>query len=546
MRNLIVKGKRFFAVRVQAGTDPAEQYAASEFVKYMSKIGIPEGEGLNVRICLDSDIGRDGFRISVTDEDTLEIAGGNGRGVNYGVYNFLKKYAGMRFFMPDLETLGDGDIVVDGDYAFNPIFELRKSDWKCCRDVDWSVKNGVNDMLEIPEEKGGCFRYAKGYFAHTMKKLAGTDKQPCLTDPEVLKKTIASVREILAREPKEVIVSVTQEDGFGRCRCDRCLAVVEEEGGDNGGGWSGLLLRFVNAVAADIAEDYPDAVIDTFAYAYTTEPAKITKPLPNVCIRICSLPCCHSHAVNDPGCEGNRLFCELIERWKKICDRIYIWDYTQNYHFYITPYPDFAVIRKTMRYYAEHNARGMYPEGNPNSPAYSEFGELRCYLMAQLMWNPFMSDEEYYNHMDEFLAAFYGKGWRYVRAFIDSLCGVTAGHCLGGIHPSEYMCRDKLEVLADTFENWWNKAEELAGDRLEHVKRARLQWEFLRLDLYPNAEEGRRFEKAVQENGILWREDMKPLIKNPPERYAWSPYTWYWKEHDPFGNKVDEGERPGV
>lgn len=546
MRKLIVKGKEAVGVRAIPGSGMAEKHAAEELIRYFGMMGIPEGDGLTVQVVIDESIDRDGFRIHIIDEDNLEIAGGNGRGVNYGVYNFLKKYAGVRFFMPDLETLGEGDIVVEKDYAFTPVFEFRKSDWKCCRDVDWSVKNGVNDMLEIPEEKGGCFRYAKGYFAHTMKKLAGTDSQPCMTDPEVLKKTIASVREILAREPKEVIVSVTQEDGFGRCRCAKCMAIVEEEGGENGGGWSGLFLRFVNAVAADIAEDYPDAVIDTFAYVYTTEPAKITRPLPNVCIRICAMPCCHSHAVNDPGCIGNRLFCETVEKWNKICSRIYIWEYSQNYHYYIPPYPDFATIRHTMRYYAEHGAKGMYPEGNPGSPRYSEFGELRCYLMAQLMWNPFMSAEEYYTHMDEFLAAFYGEGWRYVRAFLDSMCGMVGGHCLGGIHPSEYMRRDKLEVMADTYENWWNKAEEQAGERLENVKRARLQWEFLRLDLFPNEEEGRQFEKDVRSYGIHWLEDLKKLIENPPERYGWSPYTWYWKEHDPFGNKVDTGERPGV
>ena len=534
MRKLIVKGKEFHAINVQAGADPAEQYAASEFIQYMAKFGIPEGEGLKVRIYLDSTAGRDGFRITVSDADTLEIAGGNGRGVNYGVYRFLERYAGVRYFMPGLETLGEGDIVVEEEYAHAPVFELRQSDWRCCRDVDWSVKNGVNDMLSIPEERGGCFRYAKGYWAHTMSKLAGTDKQPCVTDPEVLQKTIASVREVLRREPKDVIISVTQDDGSYRCTCDRCMKIVEEEES-----WSGLYLRFVNQVAEAVEEEFPDAVIDTFAYYYTEKAPKITRPRHNVCIRLCAYSTCHSHTVSDNGCPGNIKFNKVVEDWFAICDRIYIWEYTQNYHYYIPPYPDFGVLRQNMRYYAEHGAKGIYPEGNHNSPRYAGFGELRCYLLARLMWDPYMSNQDYYGHMDEFLAAYYGKGWRYIRAYLDNLMGMIPANCMGGIHPSEYLRRDMLEVLADTFENWWNKAEELAGDRLEYVKRTRLQWEYLRLDLYPDEEKGRAFDKAVRENNIYWREDIRELLpENPPERFARSPYTWYWDKCDPFGTPV--------
>ena len=32
---------------------------------------------------------------------------------------------------------------------------------------------------------------------------------------------------------------------------------------------------------------------------------------------------------------------------------------------------------------------------------------------------------EYYRHMDEFLAAYYGAGWRYLRAYLDDL---SSGH----------------------------------------------------------------------------------------------------------------------
>ena len=39
--------------------------------------------------------------------------------------------------------------------------------------------------------------------------------------------------------------------------------------------------------------------------------------------------------------------------------------------------------------------------------------------MSKILWNPYMTEEEYYAHIDEFLEAFYGPGWTYIRKYID-------------------------------------------------------------------------------------------------------------------------------
>ena len=58
-----------------------------------------------------------------------------------------------------------------------------------------------------------------------------------------------------------------------------------------------------------------------------------------------------------------------------------------------------------MRFLAEHGVKGIYPQGNHQSVS-GEFGELHCYLLAKLMQNPFMTEEEYQSHINEFLAAY--------------------------------------------------------------------------------------------------------------------------------------------
>nr|MBQ4319729.1 DUF4838 domain-containing protein [Clostridia bacterium] len=501
MRKLIVNNDAFSGVRIvtSSGT-PAEKYAASELEKYLGRAGISvTSDGAVISLAIDSTIGRDGYSIEASDGQ-IAITGGNGRGVIYGVYALLEKYAGMRFFMPGLETCGEGDIIIDEGCEFVPVFEFRQSDWPCGNDdADWCVKNGINQR-DIPEEMGGNMKY--GLFVHSMNRLVGTphNEQPCLSDPEVLKKAIASVREILSSHPEVRIISVSQNDNQNYCKCEKCAAVDNEEGSH-----MGSMLRFVNAVAADIADDYPNVIVDTLAYQYTRNIPSITRPLDNVCIRLCSIECCFSQPLSDKTCEVNAKFISDIEDWNTICDRIYIWDYVTDFSYYIPPFPNFGVLRDNMRFFADHGVKGMYPEGNYNSPRSGEFGELRCYLLAKLMMDPYMSAVEYYRHMDEFLTAYYGDGRHYIRAFIDWTCAQASGGNMNiWSKPFKIIPREKYEAMEDTIDMWWNKAEAMAGDRIEYVRRSRFQWRYIKLMLHPDADEGRRFRADVEAADVLW------------------------------------------
>ena len=519
MRKLIVKEKEYAAARVVSGGSAPEQYAGAELEKYLGKIGIPEGDGARFDVRIDPALERDGYAVEPGEDGVVSIRGGNGRGVIYGVYALLERCAGTRFFMPGLEVLGNGDMEISHGFSHTPVFEMRQSDWPCGNgDPDWCVKNGVNQRA-IPAEMGGHIRY--GGFVHTIGGFTGVpqDKQPCFSDSEVLKKTIAGVRAILEKDPEVTIVSVSQNDNQNYCTCEKCAAVDAEEGSH-----MGTVLRFVNAVAADIAKDYPDVVIDTLAYQFTRKAPKITKPLPNVCIRLCSIECCFSHPLDDPSCPENRAFAQDIVEWNKICDRIYIWDYVTNFRYYVPTFPNFGVLRKNMRFFAEHGVKGMYPEGNYNSPKSGEFGELRCYLLARLMMDPLMSETDYSRHMDEFLAAYYGEGWRYIRSYIDwTVAEAAGGHMNIWNPPFSVIPQEKFAAMEETFEQWWNMAEAMAGDRLEAVRRSRIQWRVIRLMLHPDAGAARILLDDMKAQDIRWCE----WAAEPPKPdLSASPATW--------------------
>ncbi len=520
------------SVSIQTGDSAAEVYAASELQKYLEMKGVSVAEDAYLMtLRIDPSMKDDSYKIQVFRKkgDGTVITGGNARGMIYGVYRFLEDQAGIRFFTPDLEVIPEGPMsVTTGTTVFEPIFDKRSFDWyvNWCTSSDWMVKNGINDCPwfgPFQEKYGGSWE-STGVSCHTLGMLTETgdsgSPNPCLTDPENLRKAIANLRKMLEDNPNLNYVSVSQNDCLEYCHCENCAAVDAEEGSP-----SGTMLRFVNAVAADIAEDYPYVTVDTLAYQYTQKAPKITKPLPNVAVRLCTVYCHFTHPISDKECSNTAAFNVDFEEWSKICDNIYIWDYTTNYRYCIPTYANLTVIRENMQYFADNNVRGMFPEGNYFSLS-GEFGELRAYLLAKLMMDPYMSERDYYTHMDEFLAAYYGKGWKYIRAYIDSTSALAARGCQSiydetfkGISEEDYL------LMEEHYEEWWSKAEELAGDRFASVQRSRLQWRYIKLMLHPNEEDARALIADVNAAGVAWGEgrvipDDVDLTKPPHEWYS--------------------------
>ena len=553
-------------VSIITGQSESEVYAGEELAAYLTQKNVKvSADGFPVIIVIDPTLGEDAFLVDVTlhgEEASMTIRGGNGRGVLYGVYKFLEKYAGIRYFMPGLELIPEGDIVLfEGNMlSYEPYFEARRLAWNCSKyDTDWNTKNGINghDGDASDPKYGGKQTYAPGLFVHTLGALSetggGASANPCLTSEEVYQTVLKNLRRILAENPDSNIVSVSQNDNNTYCQCENCAAsdkyYATNEASSSVGGPAGTMLAFVNRIAAELEPDYPDLVIDTLAYNYTQSPPKNIVPRHNVCVRVCSIRVCFMHPMtecNDAkgpnGVQWTRTaqFRQDFLAWGEICDRIYVWDYTTNFAYYIAPFSNFGSIRENMRLYHENGVKGMFPQGNSQSIS-GEFGELRTYLLAKLMWDPYMSEEEYYQHMDEFLQAYYGEGWEGIRAFID-LTTELAGNedsCINIYEaPLNSITQEEYLAYEEQIEAWWNNAEALAGDRLEYVQRSRLQWRYIQLLLHPDDDACAQFVEDVLAYGIRWAESDK---NNKPLNEM---FTNLYPVGDASGDGPQDGEDP--
>ena len=110
--------------------------------------------------------------------------------------------------------------------------------------------------------------------------------------------------------------------------------------------------------------------------------------------------------LTDPGVT----FQKDLQDWSRMCDHLYVWDYTTNFRFYLAPMINLHVLQKNVQFFVKNNAIGLFEQGN--SMGFSgEFGELRGYLLTKLLWEP---DGDYDGWMKDFLNSFYGAGGKYI------------------------------------------------------------------------------------------------------------------------------------
>ncbi len=501
---------------------PAELTAAQELQAYLTRM-----TGETLPILLDSDLApsdgeivigvtnraeaeafdnTDAFHIH-SDGHTLSICGGSPRGTLYGVYHLLETL-GCRFLTPDTEVVPAVQMsVLDGflDIWETPAFCYRDLYWSPTFDEAFSAKLRNNGALAeggygrtLSETVGGGIRYAGPRFVHTFGQIISKEdyfdehpeyfseingernathlySQPCMTNPEVLQITIDTVKRWLRESPTSRLVSVSQNDSYvigSYCTCEACQAIIDEEGSP-----AGPLLRFVNAVAEAIEEEFPDVYVDTLAYQYSITPPNKTKARDNVVVRYCTGGCCaHSIAT----CPNNAGVKQTILNWKTVCPHLYVWDYTTDFAHYLCPFPNLRTLQPNAQFFYENRVVGVFEQGNYTGGESGEFGDLRAYLLAKLLWNPYVDTNAV---IEEFTDAYYGAAAPYIRDYLDFLHTIfTDDHFSVVVSPEVYqglISEDKL----DYYDMQWAKAKETVSHdakTLIHVERSELSYRYMK------------------------------------------------------------------
>lgn len=415
-----------------------------------------------------SHLSNDGFVIKTRGEDIV-IAGKTPRGTIYGVYYFLEKYINFKCFTKDVESFDNIDTIVveDLDISVNPAFEYREIYFRNAFDPNFCVKNGLNsNMAYIPTEMGGKQKFFNfhhsfydlvqpeeyydshpEYFALVDGKRMREKSQLCLTNEGTFEAARKTLRRWIKENPDCKVFSVAQNDWDSYCTCDECRKIDEQYGTP-----AASLITFVNRLARDIKEDYPDVLLHTFAYQYTKKAPLGLKVEDNVIVRLCNFECTWDRpmavkaAENPDGQEAG--FIENIGAWSKLCKHLYIWDYACNFRNYLLPFPNYRTLPENIRTYHKNNIAGVMQQGNFAYGETPALADLECYLGARLLWDPYRDENVI---IDDFLKGVYGeKAYPFMKEYVEMLCDAVGENVLSIYqYPNAKYITDELVERAE-------------------------------------------------------------------------------------------------
>lgn len=456
-----------------------------------------------------SKIKEDGFVIR-TEGSKLYLIGGERKGTLNAVYTFLENYLGCRMYSTGVKVIPSNASIIlpQIDVLENPAFSYRSINYYAAMHNDeychWHKLVDSDDkkiwglfvhtfQLLLPEEK--YFKDHPEYFA--MRNGIRVPDEPCLSNTEVLRIMTDDLRMRIKQNPAAKIWSVSQNDNFSCCECPECAAIDKYEESN-----AGSVVHFVNKVA----KMFPDKIISTLAYQYSRKAPKHVRPEKNVNIMLCTIESYRTKPLaEDTSSSG---FVMDLADWAKLTDNIILWDYVVQFSNYISPFPNLHVLQPNLQLFKNYNIPMMFQQGAGSNA--TEFGELKTYLIAKLLWNPDINVDSLVN---DFLAGYYGAADKHIRTYIDMLkAELIKSDAKLWIYsnPVAEMNEFLTPALMDKYNQIFDEAEKAVSEQpeyLERVKVARLPIIFAMLEQAKEIREGNR--------GILLRESDDEYKVNP-------------------------------
>lgn len=412
--------------------------------------------------------------IKSTKDGNLVIAGAGSRGTLYAMYTYLEKFLGFRFWsMNEFDVPAKEKFTMSGiDYRYNPVFLRRAmyqfpfpylpAQWKSGH-AEFAAICRMNSGLTHTQPKFGGGDFKAG-FVHTLRRIMPpstyfktnpeyfslingkrehNNAQLCLSNKEMRKAFAVAAKEYYKKEKGNYAISISHNDCSGWCECEPCKAMLEREQGR----MSGVMLDFVNEIAAELKKTYPRISVETLAYGATLEPPLVTKAADNVFIRFCDMTVNAAYPINH---EVNSAVYERLKKWSDMSSTLGVWCYFTNAHNQMIPQPSMKTYEENFRIYREHKINDVFIEGNPTAMGLGHLNNLQVYVLRNMMWDP---DLKYDDLVKDFTDGYYGKkAGALVREYIEK----------------QHSFRDKKitgRELLDRIEKGYHIKRQLLGDK---------------------------------------------------------------------------------
>ena len=404
------------------------------------------------KLKLDLDkLDEDGFVIAFPNKKNIVIAGPTDWGTEFGVYEFLERYVGVRWLFPG----PDGEYVPEHTSLDITIEEIRKEPAFFSRQLSglmgaaqatWARRNRMHGRIKFHHNLLNLFppeNYTKTHpeFFPLLKGkryLPPTNRthkwQPCFSTDGIVEEAVITINNFFSENPEKTSYSLGVNDGGGHCGCERCKSKDSSKKNFLGiQDYSDRYFEWANAVVEGVLKEYPDKWFGCLAYSHVAQPPSRIK----VNSRIIPFITYDRMKWIDKEIETEGK--NITEWWRRESSSLGWYDYIYGTP-YLLPRVYFHKMSEYYQYGYNHGVKAMYAEAYPN------WGEgPKLYIALKLQWDPNRDvDEllkdwylsavgkeaapylvEYYDHWENF----------WTKRVIDSKWFTKGGQYLGFSHP---------------------------------------------------------------------------------------------------------------
>jgi len=251
----------------------------------------------------------DGFVLKGIDAKNYVIAGPTDWGTEFGIYEFLERYVGVRWlfptevgtYIPKLSTLDVPATEVRQEPAYwsrqdYPIAEnwTETSTYNGAA-AEWGRRNRLHSRIAFHHNMKNLFpvsKYGKNhpefYPLIDGKRYIPTDDndyqwQPNFTAPGIVEEAAKNIKKYFREHPEATSYSLGMNDSR---RFDESPATKALDGDKKNylgiGDVSNSYFTWANAVVEEVLKEYPDKWFGTLAYSRIAEPPTKVKPHPRI------------------------------------------------------------------------------------------------------------------------------------------------------------------------------------------------------------------------------------------------------------------------
>lgn len=434
----------------------------------------------------------------------LIIGGGETCGTLYGVYNYLEKVCGIRWYsvtdtkIPGMQAFPNQDLNLSGKPAFRYraiVTEVEDFDgWFLSRNrqnsnfFGWkfSVYDGIpyighNIHTHCRWVQPSKYFKSNPEFFALDKNGKRTTGGLCLMNKGCRQAMINEVREALKKRYAESgkkplssmqLVNISHMDNQSYCHCDECKKYAADHQA-----LSACDIDFINEVASALKSEFPNVIFQTLAYTYTERPPVGLTVADNVCVEMCDTTSNITVPVTHPD---NAFFLDSLTEWTRIAKNVMVWDYWITYNF-----GDMAIHNELPCATVKNVAEDLRTFRKLNIPLILSEMEYGCgtgdvydykqYIFLKLLENPYLDEDKL---SVEFAEDFYGRAGQLFLEYRNKLAQVQKKwHPFLDWNPPfgrfTYLNTEFLKEMQDLFD----RGEKILSDdpvRLKHWQAARI------------------------------------------------------------------------